>query len=238
MRFVRALAAHTVSSLAVLALLAGPCRAASTSPIDPVLYGASAPMSIGGAVSSSMLEIVRAKAAGSMALAASDTAYFAGGSFWALEASFQERRGVTAVTTGFVKLGKAPLETIEVVFDPRIVSYEMLLDHYWHNVDPTRDDGQLCEEGPRYRAVIFVRSEAQKRSALASREALAARGGFELPIATEIAGPPAFERAGNEDQDVYRRQRSLYRDYLEGCDRAARLAEIWNGRQAAFTSAE
>jgi methionine-S-sulfoxide reductase len=221
-----------------LAFDAVPGRAASTSPFDVGMVGPAAPASVGAGISNSVLELIRAKAAGSMAVAASDTAYFAGGSFWALEAAFEGRSGVTSVTTGYERRDEVRIQTVEVVFDPRIVAYETLLDTYWHEIDPTQRDGQLCDLGPQYRAAVFPRNDAQRDAALASRERLERSGVLHAPVATAIVHAESFERAASSDQDVFRKQRDRYRAYLATCDRAHRLAAVWPEPPSAWSAVE
>src|SRR5438552_2083261 len=93
-----------------------------------------------------------------------EKAVFAGGCFWCEEAAFEGLPGVLAVTSGYAggqeanptyemvghgRTGHA--ESVEVLFDPKITSYEKLLDVYWHNVDPTKADRAFCDVGRQYR---------------------------------------------------------------------------------------
>ena len=66
--------------------------------------------------------------------------------------------------------GTGHLEAIEVTYDPAKVSYEQLLDVFWHNVDPGDGGGQFCDKGEQYRSAIFVHGEQQRRAAAASRQ--------------------------------------------------------------------
>src|SRR5262245_796918 len=103
-------------------------------------------------------------------------ATFAGGCFWCMEPPFEALDGVVSVTSGYtggeekdptytmVSSGRTGhAESVEIVFDPAKVSYERLLDVYWHNVDPTTAAGQFCDHGHQYRPVIFTHDEGQKR---------------------------------------------------------------------------
>jgi peptide-methionine (S)-S-oxide reductase len=238
MRFARVRLSFVYSTLWLLALaplaVSREARAASVTPFDTGFTGPAAMSSLGAAISNPILELIRAKAAGSLAIAASDTAYFAGGSFWALEAAFESRRGVTAATTGYVD----KREAVEVVFDPRIATYEDLLEIYWNNVDPTQADGQICDVGPQYRSAIYWSNSTQRDAAFRSARALAARGVLRGAVATEILPARSFERAPATEQDVHRKQRDRYRAWSERCDRARRLAAIWNETPPTVTAAE
>ena len=108
----------------------------------------------------------------------SKTAVFAGGCFWCMESEFEHVKGVSDVTSGYtggnvdnptyeqVSSGQTGhYESVQVTYDPDIVSYEKLLDIYWSNVDPTDANGQFCDKGEQYRAVIFTGNEDEKKLA-------------------------------------------------------------------------
>ena len=187
-------------------------------------------------------DVLRERTGGGLALASSDTAYFAGGSFWVLEAIFESHRGVASATTGYAdgdgaRPAEQPdtttpdaqpglVEAVEVVFNSRIVSYEELLDLYWRNVDPTQEDGRPCDTGSRYRTIVFYRDAGQRDAALVTREKLARRLAPDAPVATAIEAAGTFTRAADDDQDVYRKQRDRYRAFLSGCKRTNPLAGI------------
>ena len=204
-----------------------PAHAAALSAVDAGMAGA--PLTAGGSATSPSpwSDLMRERAGTGLAAASSDTAYFAGGSFWMLEATFEPHRGVASAATGYAGSDAAqPVEAVEVVFDPRIVSYEELLDLYWRNVDPTQEDGQPCETGSRYRAVVFYRDAEQHDAALASRDKLARRLATGVPVATAIEPAGTFTRAAAGDQDVYRKHRDRYRAFLSSCDRTNPLAGV------------
>src|SRR3989454_5580006 len=144
-----------------------------------------------------------------------DTATFAGGCFWPMERAFDQAPGVVSATVGYMG-GHTPhpsyeqvstgqtghLESVQVVYDPRTIAYERLVDAFWHDIDPTQADGQFCDHGPEYRTAIFYRDSAQHRVAAASRRALEQR--FGRPIVTEIVRARAFYAAGEYHQHSYR----------------------------------
>ena len=219
-----------------------PAHAAALSAADAGMAGAPMTAGASGISPNPWNDLLRERTSSGFAAESSDTAYFAGGSFWVLEAMFESHHGVASATTGYAggdaaHPGQPPVagpandrpgvvETVEVVFDPRIVSYEELLDLYWRTVDPTQEDGQVCETGPRYRAIIFYRDAEQYDAALASREKIARRLAPGAPVATEIEPAGTFTRAAGEDQEVYRKQRDRYRAFLSRCDRSNPLAGI------------
>ncbi|MCT0223521.1 peptide-methionine (S)-S-oxide reductase, partial [Lactiplantibacillus plantarum] len=85
-----------------------------------------------------------------------------------------------------------------------------LVEIYWRQTDPTDASGQFQDRGDSYRPVIFVNSEAQRRTATASRDALAASGKFAEPIVTTIEDAKPFYPAEAEHQDFYRRNPFRY----------------------------
>ena len=168
------------------------------------------------------------------------TATFAGGCFWCTEADFDKVPGVVSTTSGYIGGrvanptyrqvsygGTGHAEAVEVVFDPSVVTYEALLDHYWHNVDPFTATRQFCDVGDQYRPEIFVHGAAQRAAAEASKARVQQR--FSEPIVVAITDAPAFYHAEDYHQDYYKKNSAQYRFYRYGCGRDARLEQIWDG---------
>src|SRR5262245_45353877 len=169
-----------------------------------------------------------------------EVATFAGGCFWCMEPPFEALPGVRSVTSGYsggserdptyeeVSSGRTGhAESVQIVFDPERISYERLLDVYWHNIDPTSAGGQFCDRGTQYRSAIFYRGEAQRGPALESRRRIMASGRLKRPIATEIVPFRAFYPAEGYHQDYYKKNPLAYYAYRQGCGRDRRLKEIW-----------
>lgn len=166
------------------------------------------------------------------------SAVFAAGCFWCAEAVFDGVPGVSDVVSGFSggqvadptyeqvsRGGTGHVETVEVRYDPRKISYSQLLDLFWRNVDIFDGGGQFCDRGDSYRAVIFVADSAERQLALASKAALEKR--FGRPIAVSITAAARFYRAEEYHQDYHTRNPLRYRFYRSGCGRDARLDAIW-----------
>jgi peptide-methionine (S)-S-oxide reductase len=165
-------------------------------------------------------------------------ATFAGGCFWCMEPPFDRVAGVLSTTSGYTG-GQVPrpsyeqvsaggtghLEAIEVVYDPKRVTFAALLDVFWHNIDPTDGGGQFCDHGTQYRSAIFVRGEAEEKLAQESKRAIAARLG--RAVATEVRPAVAFYPAEDYHQDYYKKNPIRYKFYRTSCGRDARLREIW-----------
>jgi peptide-methionine (S)-S-oxide reductase len=172
-------------------------------------------------------------------LEGSATAIFAGGCFWCVEADFEKLPGVIEAESGYAG-GRLPnptykqvsaggtghAEVARIYYDPRKVSYEQLLEYFWHHVDPTVKDRQFCDEGNQYRTAIFYRNDREKAAAEASKAALEKSGRF-AKIYTEIAPAGTFYPAEEYHQDYYKKNPIRYKYYRTACGRDARVAEVW-----------
>src|SRR5215831_9427312 len=120
--------------------------------------------------------------------AATAKATFAGGCFWCVEADFDKVPGVISTTSGYTggrsanptyeevsRGGTGHAEAVEIVYDPAKVSYEKLLDVFWHNIDPLVKDRQFCDHGSQYRTAIFYHGDEQRKLAEASKAAVQGR---------------------------------------------------------------
>jgi peptide-methionine (S)-S-oxide reductase len=124
--------------------------------------------------------------------------------------------------------GTGHAEAVEVVFDPAVVSYRQLLDHYWRNVDPFTAGRQFCDIGLQYRPEIFVHDEAQRAEAEASKARIQQQLGQRVVVKISPATP--FYRAEDYHQDYHQKHAIQYRYYRWRCGRDARLEEIWQDR--------
>lgn len=144
------------------------------------------------------------------------TATFAAGCFWGVEAAFHQIPGVLDVVSGYTgghaenptykdvcsdTTGHA--EAVEVTFDPARVSYDALLDAFWKIHDPTQINRQGPDFGSQYRSAIFTHGDEQAAAAIASRDREQANQS--RPIATQIAPAPKFYRAEEYHQRYFER---------------------------------
>ena len=168
------------------------------------------------------------------------TATFAMGCFWCGEEALEKVPGVVSVTSGYtdgrtsnpsyeqVSSGMTGhAEAIEVKYDPSRVSYEKLLDAFWLNHDPTRIEGQFCDNGTQYRPGIYWQDETQKRLAEVSKAKYEKLKSFPKPIVTPIVKASQFWPAEEYHQDYYKKNPIKYKFYVNGCGRYARLDELW-----------
>ncbi|CAI8803968.1 Peptide methionine sulfoxide reductase MsrA [Pseudomonas sp. IT-P2] len=133
----------------------------------------------------------------------SEQATFGAGCFWGAEASFRALPGVLDTRVGFARsdLGDATLiEVVQVDFDPRLISYSRLVEHFWTLHDPTSGDRQGADVGAKYRSALFFNSAEQSRLALVARQQLDASGQLGKPVATVILPLGEFQKADEEHQ--------------------------------------
>lgn len=169
-----------------------------------------------------------------------ETATFAGGCFWCMEGPYDVLDGVVSTTSGYTggqmanpnyeqvsAGGTGHAESVEVVFDPRRVSYEKLLEVFWRNIDPTVADQQFCDHGDQYRTAIFYHNEAQRQAADASLAALERSKPFKDPIRTQLVKAAAFYPAESYHQDYYKKNPVRYKFYRYNCGRDQRLTQLW-----------
>ena len=170
--------------------------------------------------------------------AALETATFAAGCFWCTEADFDHMEGVRETISGYTggrfanptyeqvsSGGTGHVEAVEVRFDPAVVTYEQLLEHFWRNVDPFDGRGQFCDIGEQYRPVIFYRTEAQRTAAQASKERVEKL--LRKRVAVQVAPAGLFYRAEEYHQNYHRKNRVRYNYYRWSCGRDRRLKDVW-----------
>lgn len=171
------------------------------------------------------------------AAAALKTAVFAGGCFWSAEHDIERTPGVRDVVVGYAGgTGKRPtyqnhrgyLEAIKVTYDPAKVSYAQLTDAFFHNIDPTDPDGQICDQGPSYRTAVFVADPAERQAAEAVKAQVART--LKKPVATMVLPLTTFVAAEGYHQDYARKNPVNYGAYKVGCGRERALKAVWGGR--------
>jgi peptide-methionine (S)-S-oxide reductase len=172
-----------------------------------------------------------------------EVATFAGGCFWCMEGPFDVLPGVVSTTSGYTGGHKVNptyeevttgttghTEVVQVVYDPRKVSYRQLLEVFWRNIDPTTPNAQFCDQGSQYRSGIFYHTEEQLRLAKASRDHIERTKSFREPVVTEITPAKAFYRAEEYHQDYYKKNPLRYKYYRANCGRDNRLEQLWGKR--------
>jgi peptide-methionine (S)-S-oxide reductase len=185
--------------------------------------------------------------------AQAETAVFAGGCFWCVESDMDHVKGVTSTISGYAG-GTKPnptyedheghTEAVKVEFDPAVVSYEVLVNHFLRTIDVTDADGQFCDRGSSYVSAVFPMNDKQKKIA----EDAIARAAKELgqPIATPVTPFTTFGDAEDYHQNYYLgtnnkltrfgiiEQAEAYKRYRKGCGRDERVRQVWGEKAYSF----
>ena len=147
-----------------------------------------------------------------------ETAIFAAGCFWGVEEYFSRVKGVRKSESGYTggtkknptyeevctgKTGHA--ESVRIIFDPKVISYEKLLQHFWEIHDPTSLNKQGNDTGSQYRSAIFYTNPKQETVAEASLEKLAKSGKYSQKIVTQILPEKEFYLAEECHQDYLKK---------------------------------
>lgn len=163
----------------------------------------------------------------------------AGGCFWCTESDFEKITGVTEAVSGYTggtldnpgykQVGTnrtGHYEAVKVTYDPSVVTYRQLVDHFWKTIDPTDSRGQFCDKGDSYRSAIFVTPE-QRADAEGSLTQIKSSKPFSDEIVTLILPAATFYDAEGYHQDYYKKNSLRYKYYRNGCGRDKRLKQLW-----------
>ncbi len=169
----------------------------------------------------------------------SATAVLAGGCFWCVEKDFESLEGVTDAVSGFTGgTIKNPTyngnhdghyEAVKITYDPDVVSFQEILDHFWVNHDPFDARGQFCDKGSEYLAAIFVANDEERMLAEKSKEEVAKRFPNEKIVTPILPLSTFYPIKGKESyhQDFYKKSPVRYKGYRYACGRDKRLRNIW-----------
>jgi peptide-methionine (S)-S-oxide reductase len=147
-----------------------------------------------------------------------EKATFAAGCFWGVEDLFSKVNGVTSTLVGYsgghmenptykdvTRGNTGHAETVQLEFNPSVVSYSELLDVFWGMHDPTTPNRQGPDVGSNYRSMIFYHNEEQHKEALASKERLEKSGKYRSPVVTEIVPAQPFYKAEDYHQKYFQK---------------------------------
>ncbi len=168
------------------------------------------------------------------------TITLAGGCFWCTEANFQEQPGVVDAVSGYTggseedanyltvaKGNTRHRESVQVTYDPTLITIEEILDVYWSHMDPTDALGQFADRGYQYTTAIYYHDNEQQKAAIDSKNRLAESDLFDKPIVTEILPHTEFYPAEEYHQDYYKKAREHYERYKKGSGRTGFIEETW-----------
>ncbi len=168
-----------------------------------------------------------------------EIATFAGGCFWCMESDFEKLEGVSEVVSGFTGgTLKNPTyngnhtghyEAVEVEYDPKIVSYQQLLDYYWVNIDPFDDRGQFCDKGFSYLSAIFPANAEERKLAEASKIKVMEKFVGQRVVMPILDKTTFYPIKGDEayHQNYYKTNSTRYKFYRWSCGRDKRLKKVW-----------
>ncbi len=172
----------------------------------------------------------------------SEEAIFAGGCFWCMEKPFEQLKGVSAVISGYSSgTSKNPnyknygagghIEVVKVIFDPKIISYDKLLNTFWHQIDPTDAGGQFVDRGHAYTTAIFYLNETQRKAAIASKKRMDASAVFDKKIVTPVLSATTFWPAEEYHQNYYQKNPVRYWYYRSRSGRDDYLEKVWGEKR-------
>ena len=162
------------------------------------------------------------------------TAVFAGGCFWSTEHAMEKLPGVRDVVSGYAggrsrnpsyRSHSGHLEVVKVTYDPAKISYPQLVDGFFHAIDPTDPNGQICDKGPSYRTAVFVADPTERQAAEAVKAKVASA--LRRPVATMVLPAATFWKAEAYHQDYARKNPVNYNAYKIGCGRDRALKAVW-----------
>ena len=172
-----------------------------------------------------------------------ETATFAGGCFWCMQAPFESLNGVKAVVAGYagghvknptyeeVSTGTTgAVEAVQVIYDPKVISFAEILDVYWRQFDPTDPGGSFYDRGSQYESAIYYNNEDQEKIAERSKELLDKSGIFDKPIVTKIEKFTSFYPAEEYHQDYYKKNPEHYEGYRKASGRDSFIMGVWGDK--------
>jgi peptide methionine sulfoxide reductase msrA/msrB len=165
-------------------------------------------------------------------------ATLAGGCFWCVKSDFEKLPGVIKVVSGYAGgKGENPtyesyaemgyIEAVQVYYDPKKITYEQLLNYFWHHIDPTDRGGQFVDRGHQYRSAIFYQDDQQRQIAEKSKQTLEKPGKLGKPIATDLIKLTKFYPAEDYHQNYDAKNPVRYNSYRSGSGRDQTVKKLW-----------
>lgn len=177
-----------------------------------------------------------------------ETALFAGGCFWCVEADLEKLPGVLAVVSGYAGgTTESPTyenytagghrEVVEVAYDPARVSYRQLVEYLVKHIDPTDGGGSFNDRGVQYGPAIYYAGDEERVAAEEVLASIDAAGAYEKPLAVALLARPQFWPAEEYHQDYAKKHPLKYGFYRQASGRDAFVAEHWGSEAAVLTEA-
>jgi len=172
-----------------------------------------------------------------------EKATFAGGCFWCMVKPFDEQPGIMKVVSGYTgghvenptyeqvcSGATGHIEAVQITYDPRVFTYNKLLELFWQQIDPTDPGGQFYDRGRSYYTAIFYHDEEQREAAEKSKLELQESGRFSKPIVTPILPAEDFYEAEEYHQHYYKKNPAHYQSYQVGSGRAGFIQSHWGNK--------
>ena len=169
-----------------------------------------------------------------------EEAIFAMGCFWCGAAAFADYKtnkklpGIISVRAGYTG-GDMPAptyqnhethkEAVQIIYNPKIISYKQLLEIFWRNIDPFDTKGQFCDKGFSYTSAIYYKNKSQEKFANETKKE--AEEILNKPIVTEILPAKIFYEAEEYHQDYKIKNPIRYKYYTWSCGSAQRIEQVW-----------
>lgn len=154
-----------------------------------------------------------------------EIATLAGGCFWCTEAVFRRLNGVISVLPGYA----SHAEAIQIEFNPEKISFDKILDVFWHTHNPTTLNQQGADVGPEYRSVIFYHGMGQKEIAEKSKIQFEKEGEYKDPIVTEIVPFTNFYEAEDYHKNYYEKHKNALYCNLVINPKIKKLMKMYGG---------
>ena len=165
-------------------------------------------------------------------------ATLAGGCFWCVKSDFEKLPGVIKVVSGYTGgKGENPtyetyahmgyIEAVQIYYDPKIITYEQILNYFWRHIDPTDSGGQFADRGHEYSSAIFYSDDKQRKIAEKSKKALEKSGKVGQRIATNLIKLNKFYPAEKYHQNYDTQNPVRYKSYRSGSGRDQTIKKLW-----------
>ena len=162
-----------------------------------------------------------------------ETATFAGGCYWCMDGAFEKLSGLKDVLSGYA-VGKnedgsstGKVEAIQVIYDPKVISYAELVDYYWMQFDPTDVGGSFYDRGPQYESYVYYGNDQQKELAGKSKARLEKLHIFMKPIVTKVVKFTEFIPERESEQHFYMKNPKRYHEYRDASGRDNFIKSVW-----------
>lgn len=176
-----------------------------------------------------------------------EKATFAGGCFWCIEASFEKIDGVELAVSGYtggikekanykdVCSGESKhLEAVLVYYNPKVITYTELVNHYWKFYNPTDSGGSFVDRGNQYTSAIYYHNEDQKLIAEKSKLNLTNSKVFDKPLVTPIKEAVTFYEAEKYHQNYFKKKPVHYNNYRNASGRDQFIKKTWENKNLIY----